>query len=153
MMVCAFIETEKERLRVKKRLINLLQVHFEAIKTKKTEAHITKALERAWLYDSTAKFIGLYHENNLVGFCFFNIGFGISAGGPYVWLNDIFVQKAYRRKGGANALLKYLVQWVNAKQYGYIAAIADKNNVASQQLFKSNSFDIDQNIVWMDRGG
>lgn len=51
------------------------------------------------------------------GYALLSKSFSPEAGGPVVWLEELYVCEAYRRKGFAKAFLSYLEETLPAKRY------------------------------------
>lgn len=130
----------------------LLSEHFNYLKTPKSDTHIQQSIELALQAKGPAHFIGILEDGNqLVGFCFFNIGIGISSGGKYVWLNDIHIKETHRGKGYGSSLLEFVLDWVKKEGCVYIACIAGNWNQHSQNLFKKMGFELSIDDIWMDK--
>ncbi len=130
-------------------IASLMKAYFDEIESPKSVFEINHTLSIMNTNQSTILLIAC--DNNLpIGFLFGNLGFGIQSGGPYFWLNDIYLDQRYRHRGVAQLLINELEQKLIKDNIHYIAAMTDLKNQQSQTFFRKLKFDTTQ-IIWIDK--
>jgi GNAT superfamily N-acetyltransferase len=79
-------------------------------------------------------------ENSIIGLAFFNLGVSIRIGGPYLWLNDLFVHEEHRNRGIARKLLLHLIYWAERDGIKSIELETGINNSVTKHLYNSLDF-------------
>lgn len=130
-------------------LIDLMHQQMLDIDSEKDRSSIEFAIKNALKPESRAIFF-LAKQNELpIGAAFINICSGIESGGDYIWINEIQIISEYRGKGYGQQLLRYILEWSKTKNTKAIFSVAGIKNMASQSLFKSEGFAV-ENIKWME---
>jgi GNAT superfamily N-acetyltransferase len=83
----------------KRELTSLFEKQLHAIAGKKALSQIEKILEEALHPDSHVYFFIARLEGKAVAFAFFNTLTSFQKGGKYIWLNELYVEEAYRNQG------------------------------------------------------
>lgn len=97
------------------------------------EVVATETLLRETLFGSlrTAEVAIGYGEEKPVGFVLFFHNYSTFLGRPGLYIEDLFVDEAYRRRGFGRALLLYVVQLANERRCGRVEwAVLDWNEPA-----------------------
>jgi len=142
--------TNKSQIKNIDLILPIIQNQMEFIGSSKSMEQTKQALLNAMKPVSRAILFVGYNESGVpISFAFGNIGVGLEAG-DYFWLNEIHVDASCRRSGYASAFLSWIENWLKKKNIYYIATMTGDKNIASQNLFKKNGFDLD-NIIWIDK--
>ncbi len=75
-------------------------------------------------------------EVEIVGFAFFNIGFGLETGGEYLWLNELHIIKEHRSKGYGAMIMNHLSGYCEENKIKKILGLVSKNNQAMDYYMK-----------------
>ena len=67
-----------------------------------------------------------------------------------MWINEIYVESEYRRKGKASEILKFIEKWSKEKGIKYIATMTSRKNIGSKGLFKNMEYKLEE-ILWIDK--
>jgi len=127
----------------------LMKTYFDEIENPKSVFQIEKTLSK--LNSNTKIILLIACDNQLpIGFLFGNKGFGIQSGGPYFWLNDIYLDPSYRHRGVAQLMINKLEQELLKDNIHYIAAMTDRANLQSQKFFSKLNFHT-TDIIWIDK--
>jgi len=89
-------------------------------------------------------------DNVPIGMVFMNVCSGIESGGDYVWINEIRILPDQRGKGYGKELLNHVLEWSKMNDIQTVLGVTGISNNASQALFESENFIIDD-IKWMVR--
>jgi GNAT superfamily N-acetyltransferase len=79
-------------------------------------------------------------EGTIVGVAFFNIGISLPRGGPYMWLNELFVQEDLRNQGIARKLLLHVIHWAEQNGIRSIELETGINNSVTKHIYTSLGF-------------
>lgn len=83
-------------------------------------------------------------------FVFANICSGLESGGDYLWINELYVDDSFRRRGIASEMLKFIDGWARANDLVYIACSTGLKNRAARELYSRNGFE-EGETVWIDK--
>ncbi len=75
-------------------------------------------------------------EGNLAGQAIFFYNFSTFQGKPGIYLEDLYVRPAYRKKGIGNELLKYLINLAKSKNCGRVQWIVLDWNKSAIEFYK-----------------
>lgn len=131
-------------------IISLIQKQMESIGSPKTPEQIRQTLSNIFRRDSRAILFTGYIDDIPAAFAFGNIGVGFETGGDYFWLNELYVDLPYRRRGYAGALLSYAEKWLKENGIKYIACVTGKDNINAQGMYQKNGYDAGS-VVWVDK--
>ncbi|MBN3554963.1 GNAT family N-acetyltransferase [Fictibacillus nanhaiensis] len=79
-------------------------------------------------------------ENSVIGLAFFNLGVSLRIGGPYLWLNELYVHENHRNRGIARKLLLHLIYWAERDGIKSIELETGINNSVTKHLYNSLDF-------------
>ncbi|MBH0170520.1 GNAT family N-acetyltransferase [Fictibacillus sp. 18YEL24] len=79
-------------------------------------------------------------ENSVIGLAFFNLGVSLRIGGPYLWLNELYVHEKHRNRGIARKLLLHLIYWAERDGIKSIELETGINNSVTKHLYNSLDF-------------
>jgi GNAT superfamily N-acetyltransferase len=131
-------------------LLNLLKNQMYDIGAVESIEKISASVKNALKPESRAKFFLLYEtDQQPIGLLFFNVCSGIESGGDYIWLNEIQIIKSHRGLGMGKYFLQFLINWAKENEIKYISTMTSPQNIHSQNIFKSNGFDISDS-KWME---
>jgi len=117
----------------------------------KSEDHIKQALKNALRPENRAVlFIGYGLDDAPIAFAFGNSCSGLESGGNYYWLNELFVDQSFRRRGYGKKLLSFIEDWLISREINYIACVTGEINKAAQLLYEDNNYELSK-IVWVDK--
>ncbi|MCE7794908.1 GNAT family N-acetyltransferase [Salipaludibacillus sp. CUR1] len=123
-----------------KQITSLMMEQMNSLSINMTEESLLKTVEKALKADSGAEFFVAEKEGKIVGGAFLNTGIGLDKGGAYVWLNDLYVRKDYRRQGIARKLLLKVLYWAELEEFKGIELETGINNAATKRLYNSLGF-------------
>lgn len=79
----------------------------------------------------TAEVVIGYYKNQPVGFALFFHNYSTFLGQPGIYIEDLFVDEAFRRRGFGGALLRYVARLANERQCGRLEwSVLDWNEPA-----------------------
>ncbi len=140
-----------EQLKDGKELITLIQKQMKVIGGDANCDRLLMALENSLKPESRVKiFILEMPDNSIGGFAFCNICSGLETGADYLWLNEIFIDLPFRRKGLAEYLLQYIESWCKKNKIKSILFITDKTNQPAQMLYKKLDFNL-KKVIWVEK--
>lgn len=102
----------------------------------KVVASITLAIKD----ESNSGIIIAEEDEEVLGIAFYNIGISLPLGGPYVWLNELFVREDSRNKGIARKILLHLIHWAEREGIKSIDLETGINNSVTKHLYNSLDF-------------
>jgi GNAT superfamily N-acetyltransferase len=144
------IEITKQKTKDIEILTELMHQQMLDINSEKNRSSIESAVRNALKPESRAMFF-LGKQNDIpVGVVFINICSGIESGGDYVWINELQILPEFRGKGFGSKLIKHVIKWAESNKMKAILSMSDIENTASQSLFKSAGFVV-EDIKWMKR--
>ncbi|MDN4523698.1 GNAT family N-acetyltransferase [Fictibacillus fluitans] len=79
-------------------------------------------------------------DGEVLGVAFYNIGISLPLGGPYLWLNELFVREDARNKGIARKILLHLIHWAEREGIKSIDLETGINNSVTKHLYNSLDF-------------
>ncbi len=144
-----FYQSYQKILEIEK-IIALIKQQMFAINSEKSGSAIDEALKNALMKSKRALLLVSYLDDNPIGFIFGNIGSGIESGGDYFWINEIHVRKDFRHQGIGTSMIEALEKWLEDRKIFYIAAVIEKQNIHSQDLFNKLDYDI-KDLKWIDK--
>ncbi|PWA10037.1 GNAT family N-acetyltransferase [Pueribacillus theae] len=101
---------------------------------------LLNGINEALTEDSPANILVAEENGDILGVAFFNVGISLKMGGPYVWLNDLFVHNDYRNQGIAKKLLLHLIRWAERENIRGIELETGVNNSVTKHLYNSLGF-------------
>jgi GNAT superfamily N-acetyltransferase len=130
-------------------LADLLYQQMLDIGSNRSRLSIESAIQNALKPESRAIFFLAKKDTVPVGLVFANICSGIESGGDYIWINEIQILPRYRGQGFGKELLNYVIKWSKRNAIKTVLGVTGIYNDASQALFKSENFEIND-IKWME---
>ncbi|MDQ0257988.1 GNAT superfamily N-acetyltransferase [Evansella vedderi] len=121
-------------------ITKLMMEQMDALSSSVTEEDLLQTIDLALEEHSGAEIFVAETDNKIVGCAFLNSGIGLEKGGPYIWLNDLYVQREYRRQGIAKKLLLKVLYWAEQKGFKGIELETGINNAATKKLYNSLGF-------------
>lgn len=85
-----------------------------------------------------------------VGFAFGNRAVGLESGGPYLWLNELYVDPDYRGRGIASALLAAAERWIRDQGGRYAACVTGRDNEPALRLYRNTGYSVSP-VLWVDK--
>jgi GNAT superfamily N-acetyltransferase len=79
-------------------------------------------------------------NDEIVGLAFYNVGVNLNSGGPYIWLNELYVNEESRNQGIARKLLLHLIHWAETEGIKSIELETGINNSVTKHLYNSLGF-------------
>jgi len=111
---------------------------------------ITKSLKIALRKGSRCTLFLLRQDAALVAFAFSNTCSGIESGSDYLWLNELYVEENYRKRGIGSYFIQEIEKWAINNNIVYLACITGNANIIAQNLYEKNGFEI-KDITWVDK--
>jgi GNAT superfamily N-acetyltransferase len=121
-------------------ITKLMMEQMDSLSVDTTEETMLKTVEAGLSSQSSAEFFVAKNNDQLIGCAFLNKGIGLEKGGPYIWLNDLYVKKDFRRQGIAKTILLKVLYWAEKNEIKGIELETGINNVATKKLYNSLGF-------------
>ncbi|MBU9721829.1 MULTISPECIES: GNAT family N-acetyltransferase [Bacillaceae] len=121
-------------------ICNVMLEQMNALTEHVTEEALLKSIQLAFQEDSGTEFFVAEINGNIVGCAFLNSGISLDKGGPYIWLNDLYVLKKYRKQGIARNILLNVLYWAEQEGFNGIELETGVNNIATKKLYNSLGF-------------
>ncbi|WP_078595266.1 GNAT family N-acetyltransferase [Evansella clarkii] len=131
-------KSENPEIRLK--ITELMMEQMSALSIDINEEELLKTVDLALEESSGAEIFAAETNGKIVGCAFLNKGIGLDKGGPYIWLNDLYVQKDFRRQGIARKLLLKVLYWAEQEDFKGIELETGINNAATKKLYNSLGF-------------
>ena len=132
------------------KLIKIVEKQMRFIGSKHDSEKIDCAIKNALKNERTVFFVKVNEKEDFIGFAFANICSGLETGADYLWINELYVEPAYRRSGIATEIFEFMEKWANNNNIKYIAAMTDTNNKDAIAFYKSKEYTLDK-VMWVDK--
>ncbi|SDB82465.1 GNAT family N-acetyltransferase [Shouchella lonarensis] len=132
--------TSTSPLQTRQQLIALFQKQLHEITTPQALAQVEEMLESVLVPQSQAHLFVAQLGGETIAFAFFNVLVSFQKGGSYIWLNELYVEDAYRNRGIARKLLLKIVYWAEHRKMKGIELETGLNNEATKALYNSLGF-------------
>lgn len=119
---------------------DLMMEQMNSLSASLSEEELLNTIDLALQVDSGAEIFVAEKNNEIVGCAFLNSGIALDKGGRYIWLNDLYVKKAFRQQGIAKKLLLKVLYWAEQAGYKGIELETGVNNAATKKLYNSLGF-------------
>jgi len=135
----------------KEELIILIQRQLSTYGGDADFIRIDKAIENSLKEGSRAVFF-LWNDfkDRLGAFAFANICSGLESGADYLWINELYVDEMFRKRGVATEILNFINNWAKKNQIVYISCSTGVANLTAQSLYKKSGFDFNT-TMWVDK--
>ncbi|WP_377889643.1 GNAT family N-acetyltransferase [Alkalihalobacillus sp. R86527] len=90
--------------------------------------------------ETASRIVVAEDDGDILGVAFFNIGVSVANGGPYIWLNELFVDPDARNKGIGRKLLLHVIYWAEREGITGIELETGINNAVTKHLYNSLGF-------------
>jgi len=132
-------------------LITLIGKQLSSYGSESGSGRIRTAVLNALKEESRAVFfLWSDYKERLGAFAFANINSGLESGADYLWINELFVDEMFRKRGVASQILNYIETWAVEQQIVYTACSTSEKNHPAMELYKRNGFNIN-NTIWIDK--
>ncbi len=101
---------------------------------------VRSAVERTLDPKSSSRLVIAEEDQEIYGFALFNIGVSLRVGGPYLWLNELFVQNDNRNRGIGKKLLLFIIHYAEREGIQSIELETGVNNSATKHIYNSLGF-------------
>ena len=95
-------------------------------------------------------FVKINEKEEFIGFVFGNVCSGLETGADYLWINELYVEPEYRRKGIAAEIFTFIERWAKDKGIKYIATMTGEKNKTALKFYKKMSYDLEK-VIWVDK--
>ncbi len=129
---------------VKATIADLLIVQRQVHGVESSVEHIIKGIENALDNAIFTKIFYVEIDEIICGVVFGNIGSSVAKAGNYIWINELFVSKNYRRKGVAAFMLNELIAWCRNHHIKGIELETTVDNEPAIELYQKFNFVFDQ---------
>lgn len=93
--------------------------------------------------DSGVNGFGLFIDDELCGIVHYILHPVTGSLQPACYMQDVFIASIHRRKGFARALIEYLAMEGRTQNWARIYWLAEKDNIAAQNLYKTLGITLD----------
>ena len=94
------------------KLISIVSKQMKFIGANDDPERIGNAIKNALGENKRAVFfINTNDAKDYCGFAFCNISSGLESGADYIWINELYVEPEYRRKGVASEIMGFIESW------------------------------------------
>ena len=132
-------------------LVDLISKQMAVIGGNSDPVRIKSALENSLRPETRCRFFLWYSpEDELGAFVFSNICSGLESGADYLWMNELYVAKKYRRKYVASEILSYVEEWSVKQDIRHIACSTGLMNEPARGLFEKKAFEL-TDTIWVDK--
>lgn len=132
-------------------LVDLISKQMAVIGGNTNLRRIRKSLENSLKPGSRCRFFLWYPQEGKPGaFSFANICSGLESSGDYLWANELYVGKEYRRQKVASEILSFMENWSRKNNIEHIACSTGLMNEPARYLFEKNAFELSETI-WVDK--
>lgn len=121
-------------------ITKLMMEQMDSLSVKTTQETMLETVEQVLSTQSNAEFFVANFKNQVVGCAFLNKGIDLDKGGPYIWLNDLYVNKDFRQQGIARSLILKVLYWAEKNEFKGIELETGINNIATKKLYNSLGF-------------
>lgn len=128
----------------------LILGQMEAIGSKKDRYHVERAVTNALRDSSNAVFFLYFKDGTPIAFAFGNVCAGLETGADYLWLNELFVDKNFRKMNVASEIISFIENWSKERNIKYMACITGSENVPAQNFYTKHGFELSK-TVWVDK--
>lgn len=90
--------------------------------------------------ETASRIVVAEDDGDILGVAFFNIGVSVANGGPYIWLNELFVDPEARNQGIGRRLLLHVIYWAEREGIKGIELETGINNAVTKHLYNSLGF-------------
>ncbi|WLR59483.1 GNAT family N-acetyltransferase [Guptibacillus hwajinpoensis] len=101
---------------------------------------LVKGVKLALEEQTASRIVVAESEDEVLGVAFFNIGVSLSSGGPYIWLNELFVDPDARNRGIGRKLLLHVIYWAENEGIKGIELETGIHNAVTKHLYNSLGF-------------
>ena len=133
-----------------KKLSKIVLKQMEFIGSSHNYEKINTIIENTLKNDKALFFIKINENKEYVGFVFGNIGSGLESGAEYLWINELYVEKEYRRKNIATEIFNFVEKWAKENGIKYIATMTSKMNKGAIKFYKNIGYKL-SDIKWVDK--
>jgi GNAT superfamily N-acetyltransferase len=132
-------------------LVDLISKQMAVIGGNTDKTRIRSSLDNALKSGSRGRFFLWYSADGRLGaFAFANVCSGLESSGDYLWANELYVGKDYRRKKVATQILNFMEDWSKKQNIRHIACSTGLMNDPARRLFENNAFELSETI-WVDK--
>lgn len=127
-------------LELKEKMAHLF---IKQISVGETEDSFKKAMDAIELTlnpASSSRIIIAENQEEIYGLAFLNIGISLRIGGPYLWLNELFVHDDFRNMGIGKKLLLHIIHLAEKEGIRAIELETGVNNSVTKHIFNSLGF-------------
>jgi GNAT superfamily N-acetyltransferase len=132
------------------KLAKIVLKQMEFIGSKHNFEKVTSAIRNALKNERTTFFIKTNEKSDFIGFAFGNISSGLESGSDYLWVNELYVEKEYRRKNVATEIFSFIEKWAKQNGIKYIATMTSKENNEAIKFYGKVGYEL-TDIKWVDK--
>ena len=118
-------------------LIALLKILFSIEEDFKFEPQMQRHGLEMLLANPQGCILVAENSEGVIGMCTGQLTISTAEGGPAALIEDIVVSEKYRRQGLGKLLLKRVSNWARTKNVSRLQLLADQNNEAALDFYKS----------------
>jgi GNAT superfamily N-acetyltransferase len=132
-------------------LVELISKQMAVIGGNSDPVRIKSALENSLKPETRCRYFLWYSpEDELGAFVFSNICSGLESGTDYLWMNELYVAKKYRRNNVASEILSFIEEWSEKQGIRHIACSTGLMNEPARGLFEKKAFEL-TDTIWVDK--
>jgi GNAT superfamily N-acetyltransferase len=125
---------------VKRKIADLLTQQRTRSEAKEAYDNLLNGINLALCSEYQTHIVVAEKDSDIYGVAFFNIGVNLNIGGPYMWLNELYVHEEYRNQGIARKLLLHVIYWAEKEGIKSIELETGVNNSVTKHLYNSLGF-------------
>jgi GNAT superfamily N-acetyltransferase len=130
-------QTDEETI---EKVSNLLMKQITRSDQNGSYEKLVKGVKLALEEQTASRIVIAESDDEVLGVAFFNIGVSLASGGPYIWLNELFVDPDARNQGIGRKLLLHVIYWAENEGIKGIELETGINNAITKHLYNSLGF-------------
>jgi len=133
------------------KLVKIISKQMKFIGSSNNPERIKVAIKNALIENKrTIFFVKINDVMDYCGFAFCNICSGLETGADYLWINELYVEYEYRRKGCASEIMNFIENWSIKNGIKLIVTSTGKKNKTAMRFYKSKDYELSK-TVWVEK--
>ena len=133
------------------KFVKIISKQMKFIGSNNDPERIKAAIKNALMKNKrTIFFVKINEIMEYCGFAFCNICSGLETGADYLWINELYVESEYRRKGCASEIMNFIENWSIKNGIELIVTTTGKKNKTAMSFYKSKGYKLSK-TVWVEK--